>query len=76
MSSTNNAGTIWVAADEEEMSEVHRKRAYYGARGVPTEVLDVEAIAGVWNPIFGLVWPAACWFLKTVSCIRLVRHAF
>ena len=33
-------GTIWVAADDEEMAEVERKRAYYGARGVPVEVLD------------------------------------
>ena len=37
-------GTIWVAADEEEMIEVHRKRAYYGARGVPTEVLDAKTL--------------------------------
>jgi len=33
-------GTIWVAADEEEMAEVQRKHDYYGKRGVPTEVLD------------------------------------
>ena len=37
-------GTIWVAADEEEMTEVQRKRAYYGERGVPTEVLDTKAL--------------------------------
>jgi glycine/D-amino acid oxidase-like deaminating enzyme len=37
-------GTIWVAADEEEMGEVHRKRVYYGERGVPTKVLDAEAL--------------------------------
>jgi glycine/D-amino acid oxidase-like deaminating enzyme len=37
-------GTIWVAADEEEMIEVHRKRDYYGRRGVPTEVLDAKAL--------------------------------
>jgi glycine/D-amino acid oxidase-like deaminating enzyme len=37
-------GTIWVAADEEEMIEVHRKRAYYAERGVPTEVLDAKAL--------------------------------
>ena len=36
-------GTIWVAADEEEMIEVRRKRDYYGKRGVPTEVLDPQA---------------------------------
>lgn len=33
-------GTIWVAADGEEMAEVERKRAYYDARRVPVEVLD------------------------------------
>jgi glycine/D-amino acid oxidase-like deaminating enzyme len=37
-------GTIWVAADEEEMVEVFRKRDYYGKRGVPTEVLDAKAL--------------------------------
>ncbi len=37
-------GTIWVAADEEEMLEVRRKRDYYGTRGVPTEALDAEAL--------------------------------
>jgi D-hydroxyproline dehydrogenase subunit beta len=33
-------GTIWVAADEEEMGEVQRKFAYYGERGVATQILD------------------------------------
>ena len=33
------SGTIWVAADDEEMAEVRRKHEYYGTRGVPTEVL-------------------------------------
>jgi D-hydroxyproline dehydrogenase subunit beta len=37
-------GTIWVAADEEEMAEVFRKRDYYSKRGVPTEVLDAKAL--------------------------------
>ena len=37
-------GTIWVAADEEEMDEVRRKHAYYGERGVPTEILDARAL--------------------------------
>jgi glycine/D-amino acid oxidase-like deaminating enzyme len=41
------SGTIWVAADEEEMAEVQRKHAYYGNRGVPTEVLDERALATV-----------------------------
>ena len=34
------SGTIWVAADEEEMAEVLRKRDYYQKRGVAVEVLD------------------------------------
>jgi len=37
-------GTIWVAANEEEMIEVRRKRDYYGKREVPTEVLDSQAL--------------------------------
>jgi len=37
-------GTIWVAADEEEMAEVRRKHTYYGNFGVPTEVLDPRAL--------------------------------
>ena len=35
-------GTIWIAADEEEMAEVRRKERYYGQRGVPVEVLDAK----------------------------------
>jgi D-hydroxyproline dehydrogenase subunit beta len=37
-------GTIWVAADEEEMAEVSRKHEYYGKRIVPTEVLDAQQL--------------------------------
>lgn len=37
-------GTIWVAADEEEMKEVRRKHAYYSSRGVPCEILDTKAL--------------------------------
>jgi glycine/D-amino acid oxidase-like deaminating enzyme len=33
-------GTIWIAADEEEMGEVRRKYDYYSARGVPAQALD------------------------------------
>lgn len=38
-------GTIWVAADEEEMAEVRRKQNYYQARDVAVEVLDAQALA-------------------------------
>ena len=37
-------GTIWVAADEEEMAEVHRKHSFYGERGVAAEILDARAL--------------------------------
>ena len=33
-------GTIWVASNEEELEEVHRKQACYAERGVPVEVLS------------------------------------
>ena len=37
-------GTIWVAADDEEMAEVRRKERYYTERGVPVQVLDAKAL--------------------------------
>jgi glycine/D-amino acid oxidase-like deaminating enzyme len=37
-------GTIWVAADEEEMAEVSRKHERYGKQGVPTEVLEPQRL--------------------------------
>ncbi|MGH9503513.1 MAG: NAD(P)/FAD-dependent oxidoreductase [Terriglobales bacterium] len=40
-------GTIWVAADDDEMAEVRRKHNDYGQRGVPTEILDPEALEGL-----------------------------
>jgi glycine/D-amino acid oxidase-like deaminating enzyme len=33
-------GTLWLAADEEEMAEVHRKQKFYSDRGVRVEVLN------------------------------------
>lgn len=38
-------GTIWVAADDEEMAEVLRKERFYSERGVAVEVLDAQALA-------------------------------
>jgi glycine/D-amino acid oxidase-like deaminating enzyme len=40
-----SAGTVWVAADEEEMEEVRRKQAVYAGIGVRAEVLDAHALA-------------------------------
>ena len=37
-------GTIWVAADEEEMAEMRRKHLFYAERGVPTTVLDSQGL--------------------------------
>jgi glycine/D-amino acid oxidase-like deaminating enzyme len=52
-------GTLWVAADEEEMAEVYRKRDFYGARGVAPKYSTLNN----WrrpNPICVQVWRAAC----------------
>ena len=40
-----NCGTIWIAADDEEMQEVFRKRDFYRERGVEAEILDEKALA-------------------------------
>jgi len=37
-------GTLWVAADEEELAAVTGKKAFYGERGVATELLDSNAL--------------------------------
>lgn len=38
-------GTIWVAADDEEMVEVKRKKNFYAPRGVPADALDSKDLA-------------------------------
>jgi glycine/D-amino acid oxidase-like deaminating enzyme len=38
-------GTLWVAADEEEMAEVRRKYDFYRSREVAVEILDVRQLA-------------------------------
>src|SRR5215207_6378344 len=38
-------GTIWIAADDEEMAEARRKEKFYAERGVKTEILDAHALA-------------------------------
>jgi len=40
-------GTIWIAADEEEMQEVLRKHDYYTRHSVPAEILDAYALAAL-----------------------------
>jgi glycine/D-amino acid oxidase-like deaminating enzyme len=38
-------GTLWVAADEEEMAEVHAKARVYGGLGMAWEILDAKGLA-------------------------------
>src|SRR5215203_1680733 len=38
-------GTIWIAADDEEMAEAMRKAKFYSDRGVPVEILDAQSVA-------------------------------
>ena len=38
-------GTIWVAADDEEMAEVQRKLNFYAERAIASEVLDSQTLA-------------------------------
>lgn len=40
-------GTLWVAADDEEMAQVRSKAAYYEAHGESVEVLDGRALRRV-----------------------------
>jgi glycine/D-amino acid oxidase-like deaminating enzyme len=37
-------GTIWIAADEDELVELSRKHAFYRARGVPTEIIGAAEL--------------------------------
>ncbi len=76
-------GTIWVAADEEEMDEVRRKVDFYESRGVAVEVLDAKALAeaepnlrpglagGLLVPADGVVYPpcAARYFLEQAQAL-------
>src|SRR5215472_11376271 len=40
-----DCGSLWVAADAEEMDEVHRKRRFYEERAIPVEALDAKQLA-------------------------------
>ncbi len=77
-----NAGTIWVAADDEEMREVRRKHEFYATRGVPTEILDSKSLAeaepklrpglagGLRVPMDAVLYPptAAAFLLRSSGC--------
>ena len=38
-------GTIWIAADDQEVTEALRKQKFYADRGVQTEMLDAQSLA-------------------------------
>lgn len=42
-----HCGTIWVAADDDEMREVKRKKEFYLARGIKTEILDERSLGEI-----------------------------
>ena len=54
-------GTLWVAADEEEMAEVQRKQAVYDGIGVRAEVLDPQATGGSRAESAARPRRAGCW---------------
>jgi D-hydroxyproline dehydrogenase subunit beta len=39
------SGSLWIAADEEELREVHRKYNFYVERGIEVEILDARQTA-------------------------------
>jgi glycine/D-amino acid oxidase-like deaminating enzyme len=43
-SELERCGTIWVAADNDEMAEAARKQAFYKLHGIESEVLDEKAL--------------------------------
>lgn len=38
-------GSLWVAADEEELAEVERKFKFYSERAIPVQILDAKQLA-------------------------------
>jgi D-hydroxyproline dehydrogenase subunit beta len=41
----NRCGTLWIAADGDEMREVYRRQALFASAGIITEILDQQALA-------------------------------
>ena len=81
-------GTIWVAADDEEMDAVRQKHAYYTARRVRAEVLESAALGeaepnlrpglagGLLVPDDSIIYApcAADWFLKQAQMRGATLH--
>jgi len=81
-------GTIWVAADDEEMAEVHARRGVYEEAGVETRVLTAAALAnkepnlrpglagGLLVPGDGVVYPPAAAAFYLAEAQRLGAEIF
>jgi len=77
-------GTLWIAADEEEMAEVHAKQLVYAAAGVRSDVLNEDDVAaeeprlrrglagGLLVPDDGVIYPPAAtdWLLQRALELR------
>ena len=82
------SGTIWVAADDEELQAVATKQAFYGARGVRVERLDAKQVAeaepqlrpglagGLLVPEDAVLYPpaAAAWLITRARHAGAVLH--
>ena len=82
-------GTIWVAADEEEMIEARRKQDYYSKRGVPAELLVPEKLealelnlrkglaGGLLVPEDGVLYPpcAALFLMERARAGGAIMHS-
>ena len=62
-------GTIWVAADDEEMAEVHAKTNTYAKAGVASQVLSPTNCAA-WNQTSARASQVACWCRTMESAIH------
>jgi len=82
-------GTLWIAADEGEMREVHRKHHSLAAAGVASEILDCNALAEaephLRRPLAGALLvssdtvldptSAASWLIQQAVAAGIVMHA-
>ena len=62
-------GTIWVAADDEEMAEVHAKRSTYARCGRSRRGSDAAEVASRNRTSAPRAWPEACWYPAMESSI-------
>lgn len=81
-------GTLWVAADDQELAEVRRKQAFYSARGVGVEVLDEAAlheaepnlrrglVGGLRVPDDAVIYPPAAALLLLTEARRLGTEVY